>query len=75
MKNAISLGKAVGIIKHMELEILPEYSFVLEAVTARQSILFVTGKAGTGKSTLIHYLKDNIKKLHITEVFYIANRL
>lgn len=39
-----------------DIEVLPEYEFVLQAVRANCPVLFLTGKAGTGKSTLIHWL-------------------
>ena len=34
------------------IEILPEYEFVLELVKKQCPAAFVTGRAGTGKSTL-----------------------
>jgi len=42
------------------VEVLPEYAFILEAVQAGCPALFVTGKAGTGKSTLIHWLRSQL---------------
>jgi len=42
------------------VEVLPEYEFILEAVRAGCPALFVTGKAGTGKSTLIHWLRSQL---------------
>jgi len=39
-----------------DIEILPEYKFIYEALLQDCPSLFVTGKAGTGKSTLIHWL-------------------
>lgn len=42
------------------VEVLPEYQFILEAVKAGCPALFVTGKAGTGKSTLIHWLRSQL---------------
>ncbi|TWG87095.1 PIF1-like helicase [Luteimonas sp. J16] len=42
------------------VEVLPEYEFILQAVQAGCPALFVTGKAGTGKSTLIHWLRSRI---------------
>ena len=41
------------------VEVLPEYEFILEAVQAGCPAIFVTGKAGTGKSTLIHWLQPD----------------
>lgn len=42
------------------VEVLPEYEFILQAVRAGCPSLFVTGKAGTGKSTLIHWLRSQL---------------
>lgn len=42
------------------IEVLPEYEFVLQAVRAGCPSIFVTGKAGTGKSTLIHWLRSQL---------------
>jgi hypothetical protein len=42
------------------VEVLPEYEFILQAVQAGCPAIFVTGKAGTGKSTLIHWLRDKL---------------
>lgn len=43
------------------IEILPEYQFVLEAIKEGCPSIFVTGRAGTGKSTLIRFLSQKIK--------------
>ncbi|MBN9461069.1 MAG: AAA family ATPase [Burkholderiales bacterium] len=43
------------------IEILPEYEFVLEAIRGKCPAVFVTGRAGTGKSTLIRFLTEQIK--------------
>lgn len=43
-----------------DVEVLPEYRFILEAVHAGCPAIFVTGKAGTGKSTLIHWLRSQL---------------
>jgi ATP-dependent DNA helicase PIF1 len=42
------------------IEIIPEYEFVLELVKNQCPATFVTGRAGTGKSTLIRFLSANI---------------
>jgi ATP-dependent DNA helicase PIF1 len=44
-----------------DLEVLPEYEFIHKAITEGQlATIFVTGEAGTGKSTLIHWLAKNL---------------
>ncbi|MEO7324032.1 MAG: AAA family ATPase [Dokdonella sp.] len=43
-----------------DVEVLPEYRFILGAVNAGCPAIFVTGKAGTGKSTMIHWLRGQI---------------
>ncbi len=43
------------------IEVLPEYKFVLEAIGKGCPGIFVTGRAGTGKSTLIRYLSEKVK--------------
>lgn len=42
------------------IEIIPEYQFVLELVKNQCPATFVTGRAGTGKSTLIKFLSAKI---------------
>ncbi len=44
-----------------EIEIIPEYKKALELAVIGGSVVFVTGKAGTGKSTMIRYLTSAIK--------------
>lgn len=39
-----------------EIEELPEYRFVKQLIEAEYPMVFVTGGAGTGKSTFIHWL-------------------
>jgi ATP-dependent DNA helicase PIF1 len=45
-----------------DIEVLPEYQFILKAIQIKCPAIFVTGRAGTGKSTLIRYLTACIKK-------------
>ena len=49
-------------IKISDIELLPEYAFILKAVREKCPAIFVTGKAGTGKSTLIRFLVSKIEK-------------
>jgi ATP-dependent DNA helicase PIF1 len=44
------------------IEITDEYRVVSKLVEGGFPIVFVSGKAGTGKSTLIHYLRHTFKK-------------
>lgn len=41
------------------IEVIPQYQFVLEAIKNKCPAIFVTGKAGTGKSTLIRFITEN----------------
>ena len=51
-----------GEIDISDIEVLPEYEFILKAVQEACPAIFVTGRAGTGKSTLIRFLTSKIKK-------------
>ena len=42
------------------IEITPEYQEVIDAIERHDPYIFVSGKAGTGKTTLIGYLRDHI---------------
>ncbi len=42
------------------IEITPEYREVIDAIERHDPYIFVSGKAGTGKTTLIGYLRENI---------------
>lgn len=44
-----------------EIEVIPEYKRAMDAVLHGEGVLFVTGKAGTGKSTLIKYLSSRLE--------------
>lgn len=41
-----------------EIEVTPEYEEVVKAINAYDPFIFVSGKAGTGKTTLIGYLRE-----------------
>lgn len=43
-----------------------EMSYALQLVSSTQSCIFLTGKAGTGKSTLLRYIASTTRKNHIT---------
>ncbi len=64
--NGISelLGGEIKRIEHdiSDIEVLPEYKFILKAIEEKCPAIFVTGKAGTGKSTLIRFLTSMIKR-------------
>ena len=57
-----SNAKRVSDMDISEIEVLPEYSYVIKAVKEKYPAIFVTGKAGTGKSTFIRYTLENILK-------------
>jgi ATP-dependent DNA helicase PIF1 len=41
------------------IEITPEYEAVLAAIERKDPYIFISGRAGTGKSTLVNYLRTN----------------
>jgi len=43
-----------------EIEITPDYQAVIDAIERQDPYIFVSGKAGTGKTTLIGYLREQI---------------
>jgi len=45
-----------------DIEVTQEYLFVQKLIESDCPVIFVTGKAGTGKSTLIDYLRYILKK-------------
>ena len=47
--------------KAIEIEITPEYKQILDWLNAGAPIVFVTGKAGTGKTTLVQYLREKFQ--------------
>ena len=44
------------------IEINPEYARALELIEAGERNLFVTGKAGTGKSTLLEHFRATTRR-------------
>jgi ATP-dependent DNA helicase PIF1 len=44
------------------IEVGEEFRSALEAISGPEQVVFITGKAGTGKSTLLKYVRDNLKK-------------
>jgi polynucleotide 5'-kinase involved in rRNA processing len=44
------------------IEVTDEYRQAKHLIDAGVPLMFVTGKAGTGKSTFIHYLRHSISK-------------
>lgn len=43
-----------------EIEVTPDYQAVIDAIERHDPYIFVSGKAGTGKTTLIGYLREII---------------
>ena len=44
------------------IQIIPEYQKIHQLLDEGNPVVFVTGNAGTGKSTLILYLRNGLKK-------------
>ena len=42
------------------IEITPEYEAVLAAIARKDPFIFISGRAGTGKTTLVNYLRNNL---------------
>jgi Flp pilus assembly CpaF family ATPase len=47
-------------IESSEIEVTPDYQAVIDAIERHDPYIFVSGKAGTGKTTLIGYLREII---------------
>jgi ATP-dependent DNA helicase PIF1 len=59
MKNK-SAGLSFTCLDHIELN--PEFQRALDFMENTVQHVFITGKAGTGKSTLLEYFRENTKK-------------
>jgi GTPase SAR1 family protein len=52
-------------MKKEDIIITPEYKECFKAIEDKEPFLFISGKAGVGKSVLIKYIKDNIKDKNV----------
>jgi len=59
-KAVQSIGKLSSFQDNEEIEITPDYQAVISAIDANDPLIFISGKAGTGKTTLIGYLRDKV---------------
>ena len=48
--------------KDIEIDFNPEFQHALDMMEETDKNIFITGRAGTGKSTLLNYFRDNTKK-------------
>ncbi len=55
-----------------DIEVLPEYDFIFQALHSGCPSLFVTGRAGTGKSTLIRWLIGKLEDVAVVAPTAIA---
>jgi ATP-dependent exoDNAse (exonuclease V) alpha subunit len=44
------------------IEITPEYEAVLAAIARKDPFVFISGRAGTGKTTLVNYLRNHLEE-------------
>ncbi len=44
------------------IEITPEYEAVLTAIARKDPYIFISGRAGTGKTTLVNYLRNELEE-------------
>jgi ATP-dependent exoDNAse (exonuclease V) alpha subunit len=56
------MEQALAFDAQNKIEINPEFQKVLDLIEHTDEHVFITGRAGTGKSTLLRYLKDKTKK-------------
>jgi ATP-dependent exoDNAse (exonuclease V) alpha subunit len=52
-------------LNNPQIHILPEFEYCLHLIKSGKSPVFVSGKAGTGKTTLIRFLKAQLSELNI----------
>jgi GTPase SAR1 family protein len=55
-------------MKNDEVIITPEYKECFQAIENKEPFVFVSGKAGVGKSVLIKYLKNNLKNKNVAVI-------
>lgn len=55
-------------MKNDEVIITPEYKECFRAIENKEPFVFVSGKAGVGKSVLIKYLKNNVKNKNVAVI-------
>ncbi|MDP3620572.1 MAG: AAA family ATPase, partial [Polynucleobacter sp.] len=55
----MSLDTAAPLVSP-EIEITPDYQLALDAIERRDPYIFISGKAGTGKTTLISHLRKTV---------------
>lgn len=58
--GAYGFANEASLRANEEVEITPEYEEVIKAINAHDPFIFVSGKAGTGKTTLIGYLREKV---------------
>lgn len=71
-KKTVDMSKQKETFDENTIEILPEYTAILEALQVENQAIFVSGKAGTGKSTLIKYLVSKVENCAVVAPTAIA---
>ena len=55
------IREAIEKFSSKDIEITPDYNEVIKAIDEKDHLIFVSGRAGTGKTTLIDYIRDYLK--------------
>lgn len=55
------IREAIEKFSSKDIEVTPDYNEVIKAIEEKDPLIFVSGRAGTGKTTLIDYIRDYLK--------------
>ena len=55
------IKEAIEKFSSKDIEVTEDYNQVIKAIDEKDPLIFVSGRAGTGKTTLIDYIRDYLK--------------